>query len=176
MRSSGSPSAWRMSACSVARSPVGVWIAMAAPVASDTITLTGFIHTFIEVADLEIGVFGRDDIDPVTADDEDAFFIAGLPRGGAFALEVRGTGLVTTLQPVAASDAHIYGLRYMGTLYGIVFFSHQLGSFLGVWLGAWLYDLYGSYNTIWWVGVGTSVFSAVVHIPVRERRAGMQAA
>src|SRR5690606_3743977 len=42
--------------------------------------------------------------------------------------------------------AHIYGLRYMGTLYGIVFFSHQLGSFLGVWLGGRMYDLYGSYT------------------------------
>jgi MFS family permease len=49
--------------------------------------------------------------------------------------------------------AHIYGLRYMGTLYGIVFFSHQLGSFLGVWLGGRLYDLHGDYTLVWWVGV-----------------------
>ncbi|WP_137702560.1 MFS transporter [Marimonas lutisalis] len=66
--------------------------------------------------------------------------------------------------------AHLYGLRYMGTLYGIVFFSHQLGSFLGVWLGGRMYDIYGSYTAVWWVGVGVGAFSAIVHLPVRERR------
>lgn len=66
--------------------------------------------------------------------------------------------------------AHIYGLRYMGTLYGIVFFSHQLGSFLGVWLGGALYDAYGSYTAVWWVGVAVGAFSAIVHLPIREER------
>ena len=65
--------------------------------------------------------------------------------------------------------AYIYGLRYMGTLYGIIFFSHQLGSFLGVWLGGRLYDVYGDYTLVWWIGVAIGVFSAVVHLPVRER-------
>ncbi|PKP73825.1 MAG: MFS transporter [Alphaproteobacteria bacterium HGW-Alphaproteobacteria-6] len=64
--------------------------------------------------------------------------------------------------------AHLYGLRYMGTLYGLVFFSHQLGSFLGVWLGGRLYDIYGDYTAVWWVGVGVGAFSAIVHLPVRE--------
>ncbi|MCK0168659.1 MFS transporter [Jannaschia sp. S6380] len=64
--------------------------------------------------------------------------------------------------------AHIYGLRYMGTLYGLVFFSHQLGSFLGVWLGGSLYDSTGSYVAVWWVGVGVGLLSAVVHLPIRE--------
>jgi predicted MFS family arabinose efflux permease len=65
--------------------------------------------------------------------------------------------------------AHIYGLRYMGTLYGIVFFSHQLGSFMGVWLGGKMYDLTGDYTLVWWIGVGVGAFSAIVHLPVRER-------
>ena len=65
--------------------------------------------------------------------------------------------------------AHIYGLRYMGTLYSIVFLSHQIGSFLGVWLGGYLYDVYGDYTMVWWVGVGVGAFSAIVHLPVRER-------
>lgn len=65
--------------------------------------------------------------------------------------------------------AHIYGLRYMGTLYGIVFFSHQLGSFLGVWLGGRMYDLTGDYTLVWWIGVGVGAFSAIVHLPIRER-------
>ncbi|MEL6420417.1 MAG: MFS transporter, partial [Pseudomonadota bacterium] len=63
--------------------------------------------------------------------------------------------------------AHIYGLRYMGTLYGIVFFSHQLGSFLGVWLGGRMYDIYGNYTLVWWIGVGVGAFSAIVHLPIR---------
>jgi len=65
--------------------------------------------------------------------------------------------------------AYIYGLRYMGTLYGIIFFSHQLGSFLGVWLGGKLYDIYGTYTAVWWVGVGVGAFSAIVHLPIREK-------
>lgn len=64
--------------------------------------------------------------------------------------------------------AHIYGIRYMATLYGVVFFSHQLGSFVGVYLGGVLYDSYGSYTTVWWVGIAVGVFSSLVHLPVRE--------
>jgi MFS family permease len=66
--------------------------------------------------------------------------------------------------------AYIYGLRYMGTLYGIVFFSHQLGGFLGVWLGGKLYDIYGDYTLVWWVGVGVGLLSAIIHLPIRESR------
>ncbi len=66
--------------------------------------------------------------------------------------------------------AHLYGLRYMGTLYGIVFFSHQLGSFMGVWLGGRMYDIYGDYTAVWWIGVGVGAFSAIVHLPVKENR------
>ena len=65
--------------------------------------------------------------------------------------------------------AYIYGLRYMGTLYGIVFFSHQLGSFIGVWLGGRMYDIYGSSTAVWWVGVAVGAFSAIVHLPIREK-------
>ena len=64
--------------------------------------------------------------------------------------------------------AHIYGLKYMATLYGIVFFSHQLGSFVGVYLGGVLYDMYGSYTTVWWIGIAVGVFSSLIHLPVRE--------
>ena len=64
--------------------------------------------------------------------------------------------------------AHIYGIRYMATLYGIVFFSHQMGSFVGVYLGGVLYDVYGSYTIVWWVGIAVGVFSSLIHLPVRE--------
>ncbi len=81
---------------------------------------------------------------------------------------VMGALWLATVPLTSGLVAHIYGLRYMGTLYGIVFFSHQLGAFLGVWLGGRLYDLYGDYTLVWWVGVGIGAFSAIVHLPVKE--------
>ncbi|MEP4979502.1 MFS transporter [Ascidiaceihabitans sp.] len=83
-----------------------------------------------------------------------------------------GSLWLATVPLTSGLVAHIYGLRYMGTLYGIVFFSHQLGSFLGVWLGGRMYDLYGSYETVWWIGVGVGAFSAIVHLPIREKPLG----
>ena len=81
-----------------------------------------------------------------------------------------GTLWLATVPLTSGLIAHLYGLRYMGTLYGIVFFSHQLGSFLGVWLGGRMYDIYGNYTAVWWVGIGVGAFSALVHLPVRETR------
>jgi len=80
-----------------------------------------------------------------------------------------GSLWLATVPLTSGLVAHIYGLRYMGTLYGIIFFSHQLGSFLGVWLGGRMYDAYGSYSEVWWLGVAIGAFSAVVHLPVREK-------
>ena len=88
---------------------------------------------------------------------------------------VMGALWLATVPLTSGLVAQIYGLRYMGTLYGIVFFSHQLGSFLGVWLGGYFYDLYGSYELVWWVGVGVGAFSAIVHLPVQEPRAAAAA-
>jgi predicted MFS family arabinose efflux permease len=65
----------------------------------------------------------------------------------------------------------MFGTRYMATLYGFVFVSHQLGSFLGVWLGGRLYDQYGSYDIVWWLSVALGVFAFIVHLPIREQRA-----
>ncbi len=81
-----------------------------------------------------------------------------------------GSLWLATVPLTSGLVAHLFGLRYMGTLYGIVFFSHQLGSFLGVWLGGRMYDIYGSYTAVWWFGVGIGAFSAIVHLPIRERR------
>jgi MFS family permease len=81
-----------------------------------------------------------------------------------------GSLWLATVPLTSGLVAHIYGLRYMGTLYGIVFFSHQLGSFMGVWLGGRLYDVYGDYTAVWWIGVGVGAFSALVHLPIREKR------
>jgi len=82
---------------------------------------------------------------------------------------VMGSLWLATVPLTSGLVAHIYGLRYMGTLYGVVFFSHQVGSFLGVWLGGKLYDLTGDYGAVWWIGVGVGAFSALVHLPIREK-------
>ncbi|MBK4214376.1 MFS transporter [Paracoccus caeni] len=81
---------------------------------------------------------------------------------------VMGALWLATVPLTSGLVAYIYGLRYMGTLYGFVFLSHQLGSFLGVWLGGTLYDIYGDYTIVWWVGVGVGAFSALIHLPIRE--------
>jgi MFS family permease len=65
----------------------------------------------------------------------------------------------------------MFGTRYMATLYGFVFLSHQIGSFFGVWLGGKFHDLYGTYDPVWWMGVALGLFAALVHWPIREERA-----
>jgi MFS family permease len=63
----------------------------------------------------------------------------------------------------------MFGTQYMATLYGFVFLSHQIGSFIGVWLGGYAYDRYGSYDEVWWLAVALGVFAGLVHLPIRER-------
>ena len=65
--------------------------------------------------------------------------------------------------------AQVFGVRYMATLFGIVFFSHQLGSFIGVWLGGFLYDRIGSYDPVWWAGVALGLAAALIHLPINEK-------
>jgi MFS family permease len=82
---------------------------------------------------------------------------------------VMGSLWLATVPLTSGLVAQIYGVRYMGTLYGFVFLSHQIGSFLGVWLGGRMYDMNGDYTLVWWIGVGVGAFSALVHLPIRER-------
>lgn len=63
-----------------------------------------------------------------------------------------------------------FGTRFMGTLFGVAFFSHQVGSFLGVYLGGAMYQRMGSYEPVWWLSVALSLFAAGVHMPIRERQ------
>ncbi|HEY2561903.1 MAG TPA: MFS transporter [Caldimonas sp.] len=65
--------------------------------------------------------------------------------------------------------AEIFGVRYLSMLGGFVFLSHQVGSFLGVWLGGRLYDATGSYDVVWWIAVALGIFAALVNLPIRER-------
>jgi predicted MFS family arabinose efflux permease len=69
-----------------------------------------------------------------------------------------------------------FGPRWLSTLYGVVFLSHQLGSFMGAWLGGWLYDATQSYNLLWWASVGVAVLAAALHLPIREQPAPRLAA
>jgi predicted MFS family arabinose efflux permease len=61
-----------------------------------------------------------------------------------------------------------FGPRWLSTLYGIVFLSHQVGSFLGAWLGGWFYDRYQSYDMLWWASIAVSLMAALLHLPIRE--------
>lgn len=65
--------------------------------------------------------------------------------------------------------AQVFGVRYLATLFGLVFLSHQIGSFIGVWMGGRIYDSSGSYNTMWWAGVFFGVLAAIVHWPINEK-------
>ena len=74
----------------------------------------------------------------------------------------------STVPLTAGLVAAMFGTRYMGTLFGVVFFSHQVGAFIGVWLGGKIYDYTGSYDPMWWAGVALALLAALVHLPIKE--------
>lgn len=86
----------------------------------------------------------------------------------AFAIAM-GVLWLSTVPLTTGLVAQIFGVRYMATLFGIVFVSHQLGSFLGIWLGGYLFDTYGTYDAIWWAGVVLGLVAAALHWPIDER-------
>jgi MFS family permease len=81
---------------------------------------------------------------------------------------VMGLLWLSTVPPTNASVAQIFGVAHLSMLSGFIFFSHQIGSFMGVWLGGYLYDKTGSYNIVWYLAVALGVFAALVNLPVRE--------
>jgi predicted MFS family arabinose efflux permease len=82
---------------------------------------------------------------------------------------VMGVLWLSTVPPTNAAVAQIFGVRYLSMLGGFVFVSHQVGSFLGAWLGGTLYDRTGSYDVVWWIAVALGVFGALINLPVNER-------
>jgi len=82
---------------------------------------------------------------------------------------VMGILWLSTIPLTTGIVGQVFGLRYLATLFGIVFFSHQLGAFLGVWLGGYLYDTTGSYNSIWWAGVALGLTAALLHFLIDDR-------
>ena len=75
---------------------------------------------------------------------------------------------LSTVPLTAGIIAQVFGIRYMATLFGFVFLSHQIGSFIGVWLGGYLHDLTGSYDLMWQMGVVMGLLAAIVHLPINE--------
>ncbi len=82
---------------------------------------------------------------------------------------VMGLLWLSTVPPTSALVALMFGTRWMATLFGFAFFSHQVGGFLGVWLGGLLYTTTGSYDVIWWLSVGLGVISAIINLPIIEK-------
>jgi MFS family permease len=98
-----------------------------------------------------------------------AFLLAPLTPVSVYVFaSVIGVLWLSTVPPTNAVVAQIFGVKYMSMLGGFVFLSHQVGSFLGVWLGGRLYDTTGSYDVVWWIAVALGVFAALVNLPVRE--------
>jgi len=81
---------------------------------------------------------------------------------------VMGLLWLSTVPPTNAVVAQIFGVAHLSMLGGFVFFSHQIGSFMGVWLGGYLYDRTGSYDVVWYISIALGVFAALVNLPVRE--------
>ena len=76
---------------------------------------------------------------------------------------------LSTVPATSGIVAHIFGTKYLGLLYGIVFLSHQVGSFFGAYLGGLFYDLYGSYDYAWYLAIALSIFAGLIHLPIREK-------
>lgn len=75
---------------------------------------------------------------------------------------------LSTVPLTNATIAQLFGVQHLSMLGGFVFFSHQIGSFLGVWLGGYLYDLSGNYDMVWYLSIALGIFAALVNLPVRE--------
>ena len=95
-----------------------------------------------------------------------------LPMSNASAIcfgAVMGLLWLSTVPPTSGLVALMFGTRWMATLFGFAFFSHQVGGFLGVWLGGLLYTATGSYNVVWWLSVAFGIVSAIINLPIIER-------
>ena len=86
----------------------------------------------------------------------------------AFGISI-GLLWLSTVPPTSSLVMLMFGTRYMAMLYGFTFFSHQVGGFLGVWLGGRLYEAYGSYAAVWWLSIALGIASALINLPIKEQ-------
>jgi predicted MFS family arabinose efflux permease len=82
---------------------------------------------------------------------------------------VLGLFWLSTVPPTSGLIVVMFGTRWLATLFGLAFFSHQVGGFLGVWLGGLLFERTGSYNVVWWLAILFGVLSAVINLPIVEK-------
>ncbi len=75
---------------------------------------------------------------------------------------------LSTVPATSGIVAQMFGTKFLGLLYGVVFLSHQIGSFFGAYLGGLFYDLYGSYDYAWYLAIALSIFAAIIHLPIKE--------
>jgi predicted MFS family arabinose efflux permease len=86
----------------------------------------------------------------------------------AFAIAL-GFLWLSTVPTTNSLVAQIFGVRYLAMLAGFTFLSHQIGSFLGAWLGGRLYDQTGSYDVVWWIAIALGVLAGLINLPIDER-------
>jgi len=99
-----------------------------------------------------------------------AFMITPMSTNSIYLFSiVTGFLWLATVPPTSGIVAQMFGLKHMGSLYGIVFLNHQLGSFLGVWLGGYFYDTTGNYDSVWWAAAAIALVTAAIHIFIDER-------
>ncbi len=89
---------------------------------------------------------------------------------------VMGLLWLSTVPLTSSVVSQIFGPKHVGMLFGIVFLSHQLGSFAGVWLAGYLFDVFGSYDLVWWLSAALGLFAALVHLPIDDRRIALRVA
>ena len=125
--------------------------------------LAGFLGGRVHKPVLLVGIYGLRAV--VIA----AFVLAPVTEGSAWLFgAAMGLLWLSTVPPTNGTIASVFGIEDMATLGGLVFFFHQVGAFLGGWLGGRLYAMTGSYDAVWWISVGLGVLAAILNLPVRE--------
>ena len=147
---------------------------MAPHVASYSLALVGLFNIFgtylagnlgqrLPKRYLLAGIYGLRSVATV------AFLLAPLSPSTVYAFcAAMGFLWLSTVPLTNATIAQIFGVQHLSMLGGFVFFSHQIGSFLGVWLGGYLYDINGNYDMVWYLSIALGIFAAIVNLPVRE--------
>jgi len=98
------------------------------------------------------------------------FFFLPLSAFSVYAFAIAlGLLWLSTVPPTNSLVAQIFGVRYLAMLSGFVFFSHQIGSFLGAWLGGKLYDTTGSYDIVWYLSIALGIAAGLINLPIDER-------
>jgi predicted MFS family arabinose efflux permease len=98
------------------------------------------------------------------------FFLLPISPASVYAFAVAlGLLWLSTVPPTNSIVAEIFGVRYLAMLSGFTFFSHQIGSFLGAWLGGRLYDTTGSYDVVWWLAIALGIAAGLINLPIDER-------